>query len=464
MYKSLHTRKEIENILKNSKKIFFIGIGGVSMSSLAHISADNGFCVLGSDRTPSLATAKLEEHGIKIFYGHSAENVKGSDAVVYTAAIPEDNPELVFARENGIPLIYRADYLGYIMSRYENRIGISGMHGKSTATSMSAQVFLSAGADPTVVSGAQMKELEGKAYRTGCDKYFIMEACEYCDSFLSFAPNIAVVLNIEMDHPDYFKDLNHIKKSFGEYLSIADDGYAIVNWDDENVREVTREYRGKLIKFGIKSEGLDFRAENISFEGAYPVFDIVKRGSFIARVKLSVTGEHNIMNALAAAAAADICGIDAQSIKEGLGKYTGAERRMEYKGKICGGKADMYEDYAHHPTEIRATLKGAKMLAGRGLWCVYQPHTYSRTAELFDEFVKSFDGVKTIFADIYAAREINTTKISSEDLAGKVAGALYFDSFEKIAGYLKENVSEGETVIIMGAGDVNKICDLLKEE
>ncbi|MBE6605716.1 MAG: UDP-N-acetylmuramate--L-alanine ligase [Ruminococcaceae bacterium] len=464
MYKCMHTREEIESILKNSKNIFFIGIGGVSMSSLAHISAKSGFCVSGSDRTESDVTKALEECGVKVFYKHCADNVKGADAVVYTAAIRDDNPELVYAGENSIPIIYRADYLGYIMSKHKNRIGISGMHGKSTATSMTSLVFLEAGVDPTVVSGAKLNQLEGGAYRTGSKEHFIMEACEYCDSFLSFTPNIAVVLNVEMDHPDYFKDLDQIKSSFSRFVSIADEGCAVVNWDDENVRETVRDYKGRLVKFGRESQGLDYTAENIRYEGAYPVFDIKKPAGTIENIKLCVTGEHNIMNALAAAAVADICGIGEESIRMGLAKYTGAARRMEYKGKICAGKADMYEDYAHHPTEIRATLKGAKKLAAGTLWCVYQPHTYSRTAELFDEFTSSFGGVKTIFADIFAARETNTTGISSKDLADKTENSVYIDSFEGIVMYLRANVKEGETVIIMGAGDINKVCGMLKEE
>ena len=464
MYKTAYTKEQIEEILKTAKKIFFIGIGGVSMSSLAHISAENGYEVSGSDRNFSAMTERLEAHGIKIYYRHDENNVRGCDAVIYTAAIPETNPEFAYARECGIPLIYRADYLGYIMSKYERRIGISGMHGKSTATSMTAHIFLAADANPTVVSGAVLDELEGGTYRNGSDKYFIMEACEYCDSFLSFDPNIAVVLNIEMDHPDYFKDLEHIKNSFSKYVSIAKGGYAVVNWDDENVREALRDYTdGKLIKFGMKSDGLDYRAVNITYDGPRPSFDIIKGTELFAHIKLSVPGTHNIMNALAAACSADLCGIDAQSIAKGLESYKGAARRMEYKGKICGGKADMYDDYAHHPTEIKATLAGAKKMTDGDIWCVYQPHTYTRTAELFDEFVTSFDGVRVIFADIYAAREINTIGISSKDLADKIKGAVYIADFDEIAEHIKNNVKSGDIVIIMGAGDINKVCDLLAE-
>lgn len=429
------------------------------MSSLAHISLEAGHRVSGSDRVSSPVTEKLCSAGARVFIGHSAKNIEGADAVVYTAAIPENNPELCAAKEAGIPLIYRADYLGYIMSRYKTRIGISGMHGKSTATAMTTGVFMAANTNPTVVSGAASPELDGYAYRTGADDFFIMEACEYCDSFLSFTPNIAVVLNIEMDHPDYFKDIEQIKDSFRRYISIAEGGYAVINGDDPLSLEVAEGFVGKVIKFGVGVGELDYTAKNIDTSDGYSEFDIFAHGKLFAHAKLGVTGEHNIMNALASAAVADICGLSPDSVRRGLESFKGAGRRMEYRGKIFG--AALYDDYAHHPTEIKATLKGAIKAAKGDVWCVYQPHTYTRTAELFDEFTRSFDGVKAVFADIYAAREVNTTGISSKMLADKVDGAVYIESFEKIADYLEENVKAGDTVIVMGAGDIIKLSDLL---
>ncbi len=459
MYKTTHSVKEIEEILNSSGHIFFIGIGGVSMSSLAHISIEAGFCVSGSDRVSSPATEKLEAAGARVFIGHDEKNIEGADAIVYTAAIPESNPELRAAEAAGVPLIYRADYLGYIMSRYKTRIGISGMHGKSTATSMTTGVFMAANADPTVVSGAATPELDGFAYRTGGDSFFIMEACEYCDSFLSFTPNIAVVLNVEMDHPDYFKDIEQIKSSFRRYLSIAAGGYAVINGDDPLSREVAEGFDGKVITFGL-GDGCDYTAKNTELSDGYPEFEIYAHGKLFTRVKLGVTGDHNIMNALVSAAVADICGLEADAVKRGLESFRGASRRMESRGKIFG-KAELFDDYAHHPTEIKSTLKGVLKAARGRVWCVYQPHTYTRTAELFDEFTRSFDGVRAIFADIYAAREVNTTGISSKMLADKVSGAVYLESFEKIAAYLEENVEAGDTVIVMGAGDIIKLSDLL---
>ena len=460
MYKSYHTKEEIADILKAAKMIFFVGIGGVSMSSLAHISAENGFEVAGSDRTHSDICDRLEKKNIKVYYSHDGENIRGCDAIVYSAAIAEDNPELVAARNAGIPLIYRADYLGYIMSKYERRIGISGMHGKSTTTSMSALIFMEAG-DPTVVSGALMHELEGGTYRSGNDGNFVMEACEYCDSFLSFTPNIAVILNIEMDHPDYFRDLDHIKRSFASYAEIAKDGFVVANGDDYNVRDALKNHSGRIIYFGL-GENADYRAVNIGYNGAYPCFDIHKNGKYFMTVRLSVTGDHNIMNALASAVAADLCGIDAEIIARGLYKFKGAARRMEYKGKL-ENKADIFEDYAHHPSEIRTTLAGVKKLAKGDIWCVFQPHTYSRTFNLFEAFAASFDGVKAIFADIYAAREVNTFGVSSSQLADRVKGAVYIEDLEKIAGYLRKNVKEDDMIIVMGAGDINKLCALLED-
>ncbi len=460
MYKTTHSPEEIEAILKNSGHIFFIGIGGVSMSSLAHISIEAGFEVSGSDRVSSPATDKLVAAGVKVFIGHNEKNIDTADAVVYTAAIPESNPELCAAKSAGIPLIYRADYLGYIMSRYKTRIGISGMHGKSTATSMTTGVFMAANADPTVVSGAATPELDGYAYRTGADSFFIMEACEYCDSFLSFTPNIAVVLNIEMDHPDYFKDIEQIKDSFRRYISIAKGGYAVINGDDPLSVEVARDFDGKVITFGIGSDGLDYTAKNIDTADGCPEFDVFAHGNLFTHVKLGVTGDHNIMNALASAAVADICGLSPDAVRRGLEGFRGASRRMEYRGKVFG-KASLYDDYAHHPTEIKATLNGAIKAAKGDVWCVYQPHTYTRTAELFEEFTRSFDGVKAIFADIYAAREVNTTGISSQMLADKIPGAVYIESFEKIAAYLEENIKDGDTVIVMGAGDIIKLSDIM---
>lgn len=450
----------IAECLKGKKSIFFIGIGGINMSSLAHIAYERGYKVGGSDKTKTALTERLQNCGIDVKYGHNADNIKGYDAVVYTVAIASDNPELVYAKENGLPCISRADFLGYIMSGYTHRIGVSGMHGKSTCTSMLAHLFISADKDPTVMSGVELAEMNG-AYRIGKTDNFVFEACEYMDSFLSFYPSIAVILNIEMDHVDYFHSIEQIKNSFsafaGKTLVGNDDKTIVVNYDDERVYQISKEYGGKVVSVGIKSTGADFRAINISYQCGHPQFDVLKHGKFVCRINLAVAGEHNIYNALAAYAVADTCGIPAEEIKIGLESFTGAKRRMEFKGKVNG--ADVYDDYAHHPTEVRSTLEGVAKMGYERVWCVYQPHTYSRTAELAGDFAVSFDCAdRVIMADIYAAREVNTYGISSKRLADMIGEkAEYIDSFAGIAKKLRENVSRGDIVVVMGAGDIYKV-------
>ncbi len=458
---------QIEEIFAEAKSVYFIGIGGISMSSLAHIAMSMGMRVGGYDRTPSALTQTLEKDGATVYYELSSAHIDDYDVIVYTAAISRDNPELAHAlaldAEGKKHCVYRADFLGYLMSHHKNRIGVSGMHGKSTATSMISHIFLAADRDPTIVSGAELSAIGG-AYRIGSRENFIMEACEYQDSFLSFTPNIAVVVNIDMDHPDYFADLNQIITSFKRYLSIANDGYAVINTDNANVRLACEGYSGTLVSFGT-SASADFTAANITTDHGRPEFDIIKKGSFFAHVKLGVSGRHNIMNALASAAAADICGVDAEAIATGLSAYKGAKRRMELRGNVTGlaggASVPLYDDYAHHPTEIRATLSGALECGYERVFVVFQPHTYSRTHELFDEFAASFDGIQLILADIYAARETNVSGVSSEALAEKIDGAVYLPSNEAIAEYLRRELRDGDMLIVMGAGDIIKLDDLL---
>lgn len=435
------------------------------MSALAHIAKARGCRVAGYDRTPSALTRSLEECGIKIYYDLSPSHLDDYDVVIYTAAIKLDNPELSRALECDRAgekfCIYRADFLGWLMSGCKNRIGVAGMHGKSTVTSMISEIFLAANLDPTIASGAELSSIGG-AYRIGSNEYFIMEACEYQDSFLSFTPNIAVILNIDLDHIDYFSGLDQIIESFKKYLAIANSGYAVVNADDDNVSAALEGYRGKTVSFGVKSEA-DFTASNIRFDHGRAEFDILKKGNFFAHIKLSVTGHHNILNSLASAAAADICGVPSEAIAEGLATYKGAKRRMDLRGYFMtdsGASIPLYDDYAHHPTEVRATLAGAKEIGYNRVFVVFQPHTYSRTAALFSELAESFSGVSVIFSDIYAARETNEYGITSEKLS-KAAGGIYFPSFDEIAAYLKQTLQEGDMLIVMGAGDIIKLDDIL---
>ena len=453
--------EKIKNMLSDCKSIFFCSIGGINMSSLAHVSLVNGMRVGGSDRTPSALTKKLSSEGAEIFYSHSAENVESYDVLVYTVAIGEDNPEYIRAAERGIPIISRADYMGYLMTDYNNRIGISGMHGKSTATSMCATVLMNSNTDPTVLSGAVLSTMGG-AYRVGGREQFLFEACEYMDSFLDFNPNIAVVLNIELDHVDYFEGIEHIKRSYLAFADIAlkNNGCVIANGDDQNVLDAFKE-RESVLYFGIENKNAYLVAENISESGGCYSFDAICNGELLCRVELSVSGYHNVYNALATLLASMRCGISAEKAAEGIRLFGGAARRMELKGRISGAR--VYDDYGHHPTEVETTLSGAKkMLDGGRLFCVFQSHTYSRTHALFDDFAKALSVAdRVIVADIYAARETDTLGVTPEGLAQKIDNAVAVHGFENIAEVLKNELNEGDIAVVMGAGDIWHIFDHL---
>lgn len=448
----------IDKVMKNAKSVFFIGVGGINMSSLAHLTHIKGYRTGGSDRTKGTLTEKLAAEGLDIRYSHAAENIEGYDVVVYTVAITTDNPEYAAATEKGIPCFSRADYMGYLMSDFPRRIGISGMHGKSTCTSISAQIFMDADGDPTVLSGAVLPSMGG-AYRIGGRDNFIFEACEYKDSFLDFNPNIAVILNIEPDHLDYFSGIEQILDSFEAYAKKTD--ILIANADDEKVGEVCRRAAGReIITFAVENDA-DYRAENITLSSGFPTFDVIERGKFLFRAELSVFGRHNVYNALAAVAAARLCGLDPEGIARGLKNYRGAARRMQYMGRLNGAR--LFSDYAHHPTELRATLEGLREAAEGRVVAVFQPHTYSRTATLFDEFAHSFGASdEVIITDIYAARETNTYGVSEGALASAIGEkALYIKGFEAVAEHLAKTVTESDTVILLGAGDVEKVLEHL---
>ncbi|MCQ2354918.1 MAG: UDP-N-acetylmuramate--L-alanine ligase [Clostridia bacterium] len=455
----------ISDLLRNCRSIFFIGIGGVNMSSLAEISALRGYRVGGSDRTPSATTERLAASGIEVFYSHDAAHVAYYDAVVYTVAISPDNPEYKAAISRGIPCFSRADYLGYVMTAYRHRIGVSGMHGKSTTTSMCALAFTDAGADPTVLCGAKMREFDSY-YRIGGRDAFIFEACEYMDSFLDFNPSVAVILNIEMDHVDYFKSITQIRRSYSDFAALTgSSGCAVVNIDDDNVRIISAAYCGHLVTFSPSGSNTDadWRAGNINTSRGYPSFDIFRRGNDVpvSHVDLSVPGLHNVCNALAAFAAAMVCGLDPTAVAAGLSRFVGAKRRMEFKGQFCG--ANVFDDYGHHPTEVAATLRGFGDMGYRRIFCVFQPHTYSRTSELRDDFVTALRVAdRVLLADIYAAREVDTLGMSSALLAQMVGDtASYFPTFEEISDALAAEVTEGDAVVVMGAGDIFKLFTVM---
>ena len=456
--------ERIGELLDKCNSIFFIGIGGINMSSLAHISKKRGYRVGGSDRARSALTERLESEGIEIFYSHDAENITGYDAVVYTVAISPENPEYLRANELELPCFSRADYLGYIMTGYEKRIGISGMHGKSTCTSMCAHTLILGGADPTVLSGAELSTMGG-AYRVGGEKSFLFEACEYMDSFLDFNPTVAVILNIEMDHVDYFKSLEQIKSSYGSFAKLTGkDGVAVYNCDDQNVNDAVENFQGRLISFGIDNRDAMLRAVNITEVGEKYSFDVTENGSLVCHVDLSVTGYYNIYNALAAVAVCRLCGLDRTEIENGLHSFSGAARRMELRGRLSG--VPFFDDYGHHPTEAAATLKGAlgyKAEGGR-LFCLFQPHTYSRTAALFEELAEALAVAdRIVVADIYAARETDMLGVSAELLARRIGEkATACHSFAEGAELLTREVREGDAVVIMGAGDIYKIFELFE--
>ena len=454
--------ERIREMLADAKSIYFIGIGGINMSSLAHIAHKRGYRVSGSDRTETDITARLAKRGITVNYSHAAEHVSDFDAVVYTVAISPDNPEYLEAERRGIPCISRADFLGYIMSSYPRRIGISGTHGKSSCTSMCAETFIRAGVSPTVLSGAELS-LMGGAYTVGDGDDFIFEACEYMDSFLDFYPSVAVILNIDLDHVDYFKSLEQMKRSFAKFAEkTGTEGYTIANIDDQNVRDALADYVGMTISFGIDAENAIYRAVDIRCARGRYSFSITKRGEPLCEISLSVTGYHNIYNALACAAAADLAGLSPEDISRGLAAFRGAKRRMEYRGALSG--AELYEDYGHHPTEIRTTLEGARGLAEGGrLVCAFQPHTYSRTAALFSDFVTSLSVAdRVIVSDIYAAREIDTGAVSSKMLADAIGErATYGGDVKGAADALRDELKDGDVAVIMGAGNITDIFKYL---
>ena len=452
----------IGEMLKDCHSIFFIGIGGISMSALAQISLSLGYSVGGSDRSQNAQTSHLCEMGIPVFASHDAKNIKDYDAVVYTVAIGADNPEYLAAKATGKPLLSRADYLGYLMVSYRNRVGVAGMHGKSSCTAMCAQIFLSA-TDATILCGAELPLLQNSTCRIGNEQeHFVFEACEYMDSFLDFNPSLAVILNVGMDHPDYFQSLEQIRASFLAYARrTGENGTALYNADDAQSVLAMQDFEGKHVTFGIEKPA-DYTARNIEHAGGVTSFDLYYQNDLLCRIKMHVFGLHNVYNALAAAAAASVCGISPEQIAGALAAFVGTKRRMERKGSLNG--ATVYDDYGHHPVEISATLAGAKEMGYKRILCAYQPHTYSRTAKLFDEFVRAFDlADRVYFADIYAAREQNVFGVSSKGLAEAIGGsAEYCGNFSSVAEALKRDAQEGDLVIVMGAGDIYKVYDLLE--
>lgn len=450
---------------KKPQAIHFIGIGGISMSGLAEILMDEGFQVSGSDAHRSELTEHLESRGAVLYYGQKAENIKdGIDAVVYTAAIHPDNPEFMEVKRRGIPMLSRAALLGQMMKNYKHAIAVSGTHGKTTTTSMITEIFLQADNDPTISVGGILNSIGGNI-RVGGPEFFVTEACEYTNSFLSFYPTMAVILNIEEDHLDFFKDIHDIRNSFRLFAEkVAEGGLVIMNGDIEKYREITANVKGRVITFGHGADN-DYTAENITYdEYARPSFDLLVKGDRICRLTLGVQGEHNVYNALAAVAAAVESGIPYEDIAAGLAAYTGTNRRFEKKGELNG--VTIIDDYAHHPQEIEATLKAARNYPHKRIWCAFQPHTYSRTKSFLEGFAESLALADcVILADIYAARETDTLGVSSADIVKRLkekgVEAWYLPTFPEIETFILENCIPGDLLITMGAGDIVKVGENL---
>lgn len=447
--------------------VHFIGIGGISMSGLAEILLGAGFTVSGSDAHETELTDRLAAKGARVYYGQRAANIdeeQGIDVVVYTAAIREDNPELLAVKERGIPMLTRAQLLGEMMRNYKQAVAISGTHGKTTTTSMVAEILMAGEMDPTISVGGILKDIGGNI-RVGSPELFVTEACEYTNSFLSFYPTLEVILNIEADHLDFFKDLSDIRHSFRLFAEkLPADGVLVVNSGIENLREITDGLKCRIVTFGGTPDSA-YTAANITYdEYARPSYDLVIQGEIVNRISLGVTGEHNVYNSLAAIAVAMELGAGFDAVMAGLKAFTGTDRRFEKKGEVGG--VTIIDDYAHHPQEIKATLAAAKNYPHRKLWCVFQPHTYTRTKAFLDEFAQALSAAdEVILADIYAARETDTLGVSSADIARKIqdlgTAAHFIPSFDEIETFILENCVNGDLLITMGAGDIVKVGEKL---
>lgn len=453
MFKS----KKIAKYLVPGRHVHLVGIGGVSMRPLGLVLKGMGMVVTGSDMSASVSTQELENQGIPVAIGHHAENIAGADCIIRTAAAHNDNPEIAAARAAGIPVFERAQAWGEIMKSYKNAICISGTHGKTTTTSMMTHILMEANLDPTVMIGGYLPLLHA-GHRVGHGDTILLESCEYCDSFLNFFPTLAVILNVEADHLDYFKDLEDIQKSFHQFASLATFG-VIANGDDPHT--VSAMQGIDYVSFGL-GERNRIHASNMHPDWQH--FDVICDGEYYCHLDMGVLGKHNALNALAAAAAAWMMGIPGEAVSHGLESFHGAGRRMEFKGKFQG--ADVYDDYAHHPDELSATVSAVRSaMPGRRIVLAFQPHTYTRTKALFDDFVRELKKPDVvILSEIYAARERNTVGISSLDLAKQIPGSVYCETLPEVTDQLRKIVQEGDVVITMGAGDIFRAGDALFEK
>jgi len=452
----INRSEELKPYLQPGKHVHLIGIGGVSMRPLGLVLKDMGMLVTGSDMNSSVSTNELIEKGIYVAIGHEAANIEGADCIIRTAAAHNDNPEVAAARSKGIPVFERAQAWGVIMQAYKNAVCISGTHGKTTTTSMVTHILMEAQVDPTVMIGGYLPLLRA-GHRVGSGDTIVLESCEYCDSFLNFFPTLAVILNVEADHLDYFKDLADVQKSFRQFAMLSTGGI-LANGDDPHVMQTLEGL--DFVTFGLQ-KGNRVTADNICPDWRH--LDVVCDGTFYCHLDLKVLGRHNALNALAAAGTAWMLGIPGEAVSRGLATFSGAERRMQFKGTFNG--ADIYDDYAHHPDELAATVSAVRTMDYKRMVVAFQPHTYTRTKALFSDFVRELRKVDhVVLAEIYAAREQNTVGISSRDLAAQIEGAVYCETLPAVTDYLRSIAHEGDVILTVGAGDIFRAGEALLDK
>lgn len=453
-----------DHILQEVKHIHFIGIGGSGMCPLAEILLSEGFELSGSDCNESDTLERIKQYGIPVYMGHRAENIKDAELLVYTAAVKEDNPELVEAKKRNIPCLERSIMLGIVTRRYNRSIAVSGTHGKTTTTAMIARILIGSGFDPSAVIGGKLPYIGGNSY-VGQSDIIVCEACEYVDTFLQLTPFISVILNIDADHLDYFKNLDNIKKSFNKF-SKQTTGLLVLNGDDENTMDAVKDVDLKKLTYGFDSSN-DYYAKNLVSNGIHQTFDLMHGDELFTKIELNVPGKHNVYNALAAITVAIYLGATGNEIRENLSQFSGVHRRFEILGKPRG--ITVADDFAHHPTELEVTLNSAMQMGFNKVWAIFQPHTFSRTAMLLDDFAQALKiPDKAIISAILPVRETNTYNIYSTDLGAKVPHSVCLDTFDEITQYIKENAQPGDLVLTMGGGNVymcaNQILKALSVE
>lgn len=453
---------DISTVLKNAKRIHFIGIGGSGMCPLAEILHSKGYSLQGSDNNESSIVERIRKLGIPVMMGQRAENIKGADMIVYSAAISRDNPELAAALESGVPTFQRAELLGELSRRFSNCVGICGTHGKTTVTSMTTQVMIDAGLDPSAVIGGKLP-LTDSYGRVGKTENIVMESCEFQDTFLYMSPDVAVILNIDADHLEYFKTMDNLILSFEKFAKSATKA-VIYNGDDANTLKAIKDIQGKdMISFGFENTN-DYYAENIEeYKGAFTRFDIMYKGERLGNVSLSIPGKHNILNALASVAASVYSGAKFEDCVKGIEEFHGAGRRFEHLGTYKG--IDFIDDYAHHPAELKVTLEAAMKMGYNTVWAVFQPFTYSRTVMHFDEFVDVLKiPDRCVMTEIMGSREVNTYNIYTSQLAEKIPNSVWFNTQEEVADFVVKNAKPGDLVLTMGCGDIYKSAHMMIAE